>query len=76
MSNILEKDYPELNITEQTIENIKKHPRLYRNSPTRISMGKIYTTEEFQKRSDEILTMRLPENEKLVLKRERSKWKR
>ncbi len=73
MSNILEKEYPELNITKKTIENIRKHPQLYQNVPVRVAMGKIYTTEEFQKRSDKILSTPLPGGKPAVLRRQRKK---
>ncbi len=74
MNNILEKEYPELNITEEILKNIKNHPSLYSSAPVKTFMGKIYTTEEFQKRSDEVLAMSLPGSENRVLKR--SKWRR
>ena len=60
MSNILEKEYPELNITKKTIENIRKHPQLYQNVPVRVAMGKIYTTNKFKERSDSVLSKNLP----------------
>ncbi len=68
--NILEEDYPNLVITEDTIEDIKNHHEFYINVPVKVQMGKIYTNEEFQKRSDEILSKELPGSEKNhVLKR-------
>ncbi len=73
MSNILEKEYPELNITEKTIKNIQKYPQLYQNVPVKVAMGKIYTTKMFQKRSDEILAMPLPGGKPAVLRRQRKK---
>ncbi|MBR1377092.1 MAG: hypothetical protein IJ565_04715 [Bacilli bacterium] len=68
--NIYEKDYPNLVITEDTIKDIKNHSRFYMNVPIKVQMGKIYTNEEFQKRSDKILSRELPGGKKsFVLKR-------
>lgn len=57
--DVLEKPYPELRIDETTIANIVNHPQFYRGH-VRISMEKIYTTDEFKKRSDEVLRKELP----------------
>lgn len=67
---ILETPYKKLVVTDKTIEDIKKHPQFYVGAPFRIATGKIYTTEEFNKRSDRVLSEKLPGEEKTsVLKR-------
>lgn len=58
-SDNLEKSYPPLRINDATIDNILKHPKFYRGH-VRTSIGKIYKTGEFEKRSDEILGKELP----------------
>lgn len=62
--SILEKEYPELNITKETIESIKSNPSLYLDAPLKTFIGKIYTTEEFTTRSDSLISKELP-NEKV-----------
>ena len=57
--NILEQAYPSLNITQKTIDGILKRPSFYRGH-VRTSIGKIYTTDEFKKRSDAVLGKRMP----------------
>ena len=68
MSKILYEDYPQLNITEKTIENIKKHPALYQNVSPKVALGKIYTNEQFENKSEQILIAPLPGP---ILKRKR-----
>lgn len=66
----IETSYGKLNITHATIDSIKRYPRMYTRSPIRTRMGRIYTNEEFRNRSDEVLSKRLPGEEKVsVLKR-------
>ena len=57
--NILEKEYPNLNITQKTINEILKHPKFFRGH-VRTFMGKIYTNDDFKKRSDSVLSKKLP----------------
>ncbi len=57
--DILEKAYPALNITDETINDILKRPKFFRGH-VRTAMGRIYTTEGFRKRSDEVLKKQLP----------------
>ena len=52
--SILEQEYKTPVITEETIKNIISHPRFFRGH-VRTAMGRLYTNEEFKKRSDEIL---------------------
>ena len=52
--SILEQEYKTPVITEETIKNIISHPRFFRGH-MRTAMGRLYTNEEFKKRSDEIL---------------------
>lgn len=66
--NILEQEYENLVITEKTRKNIKKHPELYINSPVKVRTARIYTNEEFEKKSDKILKQELPKEKTLVLK--------
>lgn len=67
--NILEQEYGELVITEKTRENIKKHPEFYVNSPVKVATARIYTNEEFEKKSDEILKQELQKGKTLALKK-------
>lgn len=56
---ILEKEYQMPKIDEKTIEGILSHPKFFRGH-VRTAMGKLYTTDEFKKRSDEVLGRKLP----------------
>ena len=67
--DILEQEYGELVITEKTRESIKKHPEFYVNSLVKVATARIYTNEEFQKKSDEILKQELPKGKTLTLKK-------
>lgn len=67
--DILEQEYGELVITEKTRESIKKHSEFYVNSPVKVATARIYTNEEFQKKSDEILKQELPKGKTLALKK-------
>ena len=58
--DILFSDYPELVITNKSIEQIKKHPEFYVNTPVRVFMGKVYTTKEYEKRRKRVLETPLP----------------
>lgn len=57
--SILEQEYKTPVITEETIKNIISHPRFFRGH-VRTAMGRLYTNEEFKKRSDEILAKEMP----------------
>lgn len=57
--SILEQEYKTPVITEETIKNIISHPRFFRGH-MRTAMGRLYTNEEFKKRSDEILAKEMP----------------
>lgn len=57
--SILEKAYIMPNIDNNTIRGILKHPKFFRGH-VRTSIGKIYKTDEFKKRSDKILGMKMP----------------
>ena len=54
------KKFKRFQITQRTIEDIKKHPSLYLRAPLETQMGKIYTDEEFEMRSDRVLKKKLP----------------
>lgn len=69
MNEIIKKDYRNFVITKETIQNINSHPKLYIGSPIRIQMGRIYTNEEFAKRSDEVLSRELPGGQKKTLRK-------
>lgn len=56
---MMEQTYPKLNITQKTIDEILSHPKFFRGH-VRTLMGKIYTTDQFEKRSDSILGKKLP----------------
>ncbi len=58
-TDITEQAYPSLNITQETIDNILKRPSFFRGH-VRTSIGRIYTTSGFKKRSDEVLGKRMP----------------
>lgn len=57
--SILEQEYKTTVITEETIKNIISHPRFFRGY-VRTAMGRLYTNEEFKKRSNEILAKEMP----------------
>ena len=63
-NDILEKGYKTPKITEKTIENIKKYPRMYVGCPVRVCMGRIYTTKEFADMSDKVLSKGMPDGKK------------
>ena len=46
-------------IDEKTIEGILNYPEFFRGH-VRTAMGKIYTSDEFKRRSDEVLGRELP----------------
>lgn len=54
------KKFKRFQITQRTIEDIKKHPSLYLRAPLKTQMGKIYTDEDFKMRSDRVLKKKLP----------------
>lgn len=56
---IIDQAYPSLNITQKTIDGILRRPSFYRGH-VRTSIGKIYTTDNFKKRSDDVLGKRMP----------------
>ncbi|MEA1924869.1 MAG: hypothetical protein U9M95_03275 [Candidatus Altiarchaeota archaeon] len=57
--DVWNKEYAELNITEESRELIKKGRRRYRGS-VRISRGLFHTTEERKRLMDELLSAQLP----------------
>lgn len=68
---IFEKSFPKLSITEETREDVLKHPNLYSNCDVRTRMGKFYTDEEYEKHIEESLNRPLPgeENTHKLIKR-------
>lgn len=60
-SDVTDENYTMTNELRNFIVNdAKKYPRLYECTPLNIKLGKIYTDEEFRKRSDKILKKKLP----------------
>ena len=70
---VLEAEYPEPIITEETIADIKSHPELYVGAPVKTATGRIYTTEAFEKRSEELLSKELPLGSNKGVSRKKSK---
>lgn len=56
---LLEKNYIQPDITQKTIDGILHHPQFFRGH-VRTSVGKLYTGDEFAKRSNEVLAKKLP----------------
>lgn len=67
--SILEKNYKSPIVTKETIENMKRYSQFYTGGSVRVQMGQIYTSEEFSKRSDEILSKKLPTEEEHILRK-------
>ena len=59
------RDFPEFKVTEETRNDVIKHPQKYSCCDVRIRMGKFYTDEELQKKLDEGLSRKLPSQRKL-----------
>ena len=57
---IIDMNYPPLKITEETRRKVLENPRWHLNCPVRIRMGKFYTDEEWEKRENKVLSMKLP----------------
>ena len=57
--SILEAEYVIPHIKKSTIEKILKHPQFFRGH-VRTEIGNIYTSDEFKKKSDEVLGRKLP----------------
>lgn len=57
---IIDMDYPPLKITEETRRKVLENPVRHLNCPVRIRMGKFYTDEEWEKRENKVLSMKLP----------------
>lgn len=57
--SLSEKGYSNPNIVKKTIAGILRHPTFFRGH-VRTSIGKIYTSDEFKKRSDKILGKKMP----------------
>ena len=58
--DIIFMDYPPLKITEETRKKVIENPMSHSNCPVRIRMGKFYTDEEWEKRENKVLSMKLP----------------
>ena len=56
---ILLKDYRTKEVTEDSIEQTKKYPHLFRGS-VKTSLGRFYTSLEFNRRKEKILKAKLP----------------
>lgn len=55
----MQKSYRKPSITKNTILGILQHPTFFR-SHVRTMIGNIYNDGEFEKRSNNVLSMRLP----------------
>ncbi len=60
---ILEQDFPKLEITEKTREDVLNNPEKYTSCDARIRMGKFYTDEEYEKYIESSLNRPLPSEE-------------
>ena len=58
-NSILESEYVTPHVEKCTIEEILKHPQFFRGH-VRTEIGNIYTSDEFKKKSDEVLGRKLP----------------
>lgn len=68
--SILESSYRKPVITKETLKSIRRHPEFYTESPVRTQIGKIYTNKEFAQKSDDVLSRKLPgEEKKLILRK-------
>lgn len=66
---IMNLEYSHFQITEETRQNVLNHPERHLNCPLRVFMGRIYTDEEWETRSKEMLSRELPGGEKLPVKK-------
>lgn len=66
---IMELEYPEVKITDATIRYVLEHPERHMNCPVRVFTAKFYTDEEWEKRSNELLSNGLPGDEKPPVKK-------
>ena len=58
-NRLLNTDWPDYKITEQTRELAMTNVLKYRSS-ARLAMGKVYTDEEYEARREKILSIPLP----------------
>lgn len=56
---ILNKDFATCEITKATVEDVYKHPNLYRGS-VKTLLGRILTTEEYNKWKEKMRSIKLP----------------
>ena len=61
--DVLDKDWPELKITQGFKEKVKSGCILLTDCDARMRMGKFYTDEEYQKYREESLSRPLPGDE-------------
>lgn len=69
--DIIFMDFKPIKITEETRRYVIENPMKHMNCPVRIRMGKFYTDEEWEKRSKEVLSKRLPGDKRLIFKRKK-----
>lgn len=60
---ILEQEFPKLEITEKTREDVLNNPEKYTSCDARIRMGKFYTDEEYERYFESSLNRPLPGEE-------------
>lgn len=58
-------DFPDFKVSEETRNDVIKHPQKYSDCDIRVSMGKFYTDEEYQKRLNDGLNRELSGRKKL-----------
>lgn len=56
---ILEAKFISPKITDETIADMRRSPRLYRGH-VKTSRGEVYVAGEFERRSNEVLSIKLP----------------
>lgn len=56
---ILEAKFVSPKITDETIADMRRSPRLYRGH-IKTSRGDVYVSGEFERRSDKVLSIQLP----------------
>ena len=58
--SILFQDFDPVKVTEATRQHVLDHPEMYQNCPPRIREGKFYTDDEYERRTEEVLSTPIP----------------